>query len=264
MKTIRRSVGMVLAIALYGCGGGGGDGSSVCSTLKVSGGESCDQGVPSVVYIQTLEGDKISSCTGTAISQTAILTAAHCVTGRPSRIDIVNSDFFRPASAYYIHPGYRGTRNGLDLAVIKVAEPMPVKPAPLQVSSGAPAPGAELVAYGYGADETGKGAIERIQAGETPLKATSLSFASATNGLFYKVVSDGAGSTCKGDSGGPILAKNNQGDWGIIAVTSFSPEVSDERPCVPVDPEAIAVVSPTQYDLAMAFILAHAPDAAMN
>lgn len=217
-----------------------------------------------MVYIHSQRNGVGPVCTGTVISQTSILTAAHCVSGRPSRIEISNSDFSRLASAYSIHPYYRGVRNSFDLAIIKVAEPMPVAPVPLLVSSGAPSPGAELVAYGYGLDESGRGAIQRIEAGEAPLKATYLTFASATNGFFYETVTDGEGNTCKGDSGGPILAKNNQGDWGIIAVTSFSPEVSDERPCVPIAPGAIAVVSPTQNDLAMAFILAKAPDAALN
>jgi hypothetical protein len=132
------------------------------------------------------------------------------------------------------------------------------------VSSAAPSPGAELVAYGYGTDQNGRGAIDRVEADEAPLKATYLTFASATNGYFYETVSDGVGNTCKGDSGGPILAKNGQGDWGIIAVTSFSLEVSEARPCIPIAPGAIAVVSPTQNNVAMAFILAHAPDAALN
>jgi hypothetical protein len=255
---------LVLSVILSACGGSGGGGTSACSTLKVNGGESCDDGASPVVYIESGKGNTGMACTGTVISSTSILTAAHCVMGQPSHIHVENSKVLRAASAYYIHPGYRGGRSAFDLAIVKVAEPMPIGPVPLLVSQAAPSPGAELVAYGYGADESGRGAVGRVDAGEAPLKATYLTFASATNGYFYETVTDGAGNLCKGDSGGPILAKNSDGAWGIIAVTSFSPLVSESRPCVPVAPGAISVVSPTQNNIAMAFILAHAPDAALN
>jgi len=264
MKTANTYLILFTSVLLFGCGGGGGGGSSACSTLKVNGGESCESGASPVVLLAMHKGGATSFCTGTAISQTAILTAAHCVADRPSQIEVATPQFGRIASSYSIHPQFRGTLRSFDLAIIKVAEPMPVSPASLLVSSGAPSPGAELVAYGYGVDENGRGALDRAEAGETPLKATYLTFASATNGYFYEAVTDGAGNTCKGDSGGPILAKNNQGQWGIIAVTSFSFAVSETRQCIPIAPGAVAVVSPTQNDLAMAFILANAPDAALN
>ena len=141
---------------------------------------------------------------------------------------------------------------------------MPVAPVPLLVSTGAPNPGSEVVAYGYGGDEQGRSFRERLDAGGAALKATFLTFSNATNGYFYETVTDGAGQTCKGDSGGPILARNNSGDWGIIAVTSFSLELSETVLCVPINPGAIAVVSPTQSDLGMAFILNNVPDAELN
>jgi hypothetical protein len=139
-----------------------------------------------------------------------------------------------------------------------------VGPAPLLVSKGAPAPGEEVVAYGVGADEDGAAFLDRLQSGDVPLKATYLSFAGVNSGLLYETTSTGSGNTCKGDSGGPILAKNENGQWGIIAVTSFSPLVSDERPCIPTEGGTLAVQSPTQNNEAMNFILSAAPDAALN
>lgn len=260
---IKNLVTALTVALLVGCGGGGG-GSSACSALKINGGESCDGGVPSVAYLEMVNGNNITACTGTLISQTAVLTAAHCVAERPSQISIQVPGYMRGASQYFIYPGYRGVEDGRDLAVIKFVEPIPVGPTPLLVSSGAPSPGDELVAYGYGLDEDGQGARERVSSGEAPLKATYLSFSSGTNGYFYETVSTGSGNTCKGDSGGPILAKNQNGEWGIIAVTSFSRELSETIMCIPTQGGTLAVASPVQSNAAMSFIVAHVPDAALN
>ena len=161
MKTANTFLILFSSILLFGCGGGGGGGSNACSTLKVNGGESCESGASPVVLLAMHKGGATSFCTGTAISQTAILTAAHCVTGNPSQIEIATPEFGRMASSYSIHPQFRGALRSFDLAIVKVAEPMPVSPASLLVSSGAPSPGAELVAYGYGFDENGRGALDR-------------------------------------------------------------------------------------------------------
>jgi trypsin len=216
------------------------------------------------------QNDQVFGCTGALISQTAILTAAHCVRDRPKEIVVAVPGHTRTASQYFIHPGYRPVRYGsivgaiFDLAVIKFADPIPVGPAPLLVSKGAPAPGEEVVAYGVGVDEDGEGFLGRIQSGNVPLKATYLSFARVNSGLLYETTSTGDGNTCKGDSGGPILAKNENGEWGVIAVTSFSPLVSNERPCIPTEGGTLAVQSPIQSNEAMNFILSVAPDAAVN
>jgi hypothetical protein len=153
---------------------------------------------------------------------------------------------------------------GFDLAVVKFTEPIPVAPAPLLVSKGAPTQGEQVVAYGVGADEQGEVFLDRLQSGDVPLKATFLRFAGIQNSVFYETVSDGSGNTCKGDSGGPILARNASGQWGIVAVTSFSPNVSYERPCIPVSGGTLAVQSTVQNNDALNFIFSVAPDAAIN
>ena len=255
---------------LIGCGGGGG-GSSACSALKINEGESCEGGVPTVAAVLTVgQNNGIGTCTGTLISQTAVLTAAHCVSGRPKGIVISLPGHVRTASQYFIHPGYRPIQYGstvgtiFDLAVVKFNDPIPVGPAPILLSKGAPEPGEELVAYGVGVDEQGTAYLDRLQSGDVEIKATYLTFAGVNNGLLYETVSDGSGNTCKGDSGGPILARNSSGQWGIVAITSFSPLVSNERPCIPTSGGTLAVQSPVQNEAAVNFIRSVAPDAAIN
>lgn len=70
------------------------------------------------------------------------------------------------------------------------------------------------MAYGVGMDEQGDVFLDRLQSGDVPLKATYLTFAGVKNTIFYETISNGSGNTCKGDSGGPILARNASGQWG--------------------------------------------------
>ncbi len=252
----------VFVVSLVGCGGGGGGGSSACAALKINGGESCSEGAPTVVAVDVAYTDNTGfGCSGTLISQTAVLTAAHCFEKPVSTVTVGSVSFVAGASAVYKHPLYRGVLNGFDLAIVKLAQPVPVGPTPILLSA-APAPGSEVIAYGYGLDEQGRGPLERLEQGDSALKATKLTF--TAGGLFYQAASNGAGNICKGDSGGPLLAKNEDGAWGIIGVTSFSTNLSNTVRCVPISAGAIATYWPVQSPDAYAFIRSHVPDVAIN
>jgi hypothetical protein len=245
-----------LVVVMAGCGSGGSE-SSPCSALKVAGGESCDSGEPKVALLAISEGGMEYTCTGTYISQTAVLTARHCVDGRPASVLVVSSGHLTDASQVILHPY-------LDLAIVKVSNPIQVAPVSVSLFDYAPTIGEELVAYGYGMDETGAGVLERIQNSEAPLKATSLSFAGSAAGGLYVTASNGSGNTCKGDSGGPVLAKNSAGQYGLIAVTSFSPNVSFTQPCIPIEAGYLAYDVSLQNAAAADFILNTVPDVSVQ
>ncbi len=266
MKPARQIIFTITCGVLMACGGGGvGETSSACTTLKINGGESCQEGGSPVAAVLLVDQNNlIGTCTGALISGTAILTAAHCVASRPKGIVVAVPGHTRTASSYFIHPRYRGVEYGYDLAIVKFADPIPVAPAPLLVSKGAPAQGEQVVAYGVGTDEKGAVFLDRLNSGDVPLKATYLQFAGNQNGVFYETISDGSGNTCRGDSGGPILARNQSNQWGIIAVTSFSLFVSNESSCIPVSGGTLAVQSTVQNKDAMDFIFSVAPDAAVK
>ena len=258
----------VLAVCLFGvfslvgCGGGGGGGSSACDALKINGGESCSEGAPTVVAVQSVFTDNTPGlCSGTLISQTAVLTAAHCFEKPLRTVTVSSVSFVASAATVYKHPLYRGILDGFDLAIVKLQQPVPLGPTPVLLSA-APAPGSEVIAYGYGLDEQGRLPLERLEQGDSALKATKLTF--TAGGLFYLAASNGAGNICKGDSGGPLLAKNEDGAWGIIGVTSFSTNLSNTVRCVPISAGAIATYWPVQSQDAYAFIRSHVPDVAIN
>ena len=60
------------------------------------------------------------------------------------------------------------------------------------------------------------------------------------------------------------MAKNAAGRYGIIAVTSRSPYVSDEQPCVPIEEGFEVVEASVQNALATEFILGNVPDVSVE
>jgi len=251
----------VAAVAVSSCGGGGGGGgvdSSACNAVKIAGGDLCEP-VPNVALV--LVGDKsgnyLGSCTGSYISLTAVLTAAHCFGGGAGSVSIVSLGYLQNGGRVHIHPLYDGTTgSAFDMAIVQVGTPLNTPPLPL-VMSRIPDVGEEVVAFGYGLDERGDEAKDRVQEGSLPLKATTTSYAGYYQGS-VAIISTGEGSTCPGDSGGPVLAKGSNGEYGIVGITRAGPlgcGAEEGRP---------SVLSSTQSEGAIDFITSVVPDAATN
>ncbi len=220
MKRWFSMLGLVVAAALSACGGGDEptlpSAQTLCSSAgaspKVYNGATCAgySGTPVVFLVLVREGNAYA-CSGTLITPTRVLTAAHCVEGA-SRIVVAkfaNDDDVTPveATAWKSHPDYTRTSTGLnyDAAVVYLSSAMSNPTMGIHKSAAASV-GQSVYIAGWGQPD-----------GELVVGAATLGIVNSTQ-LGYKY--DGnLSNTCQGDSGGPLYRVIN-GTPGLMGITS--------------------------------------------
>jgi secreted trypsin-like serine protease len=167
------------------------------------------------VPVQSSQGN----CTGAVLANDLVLTAAHCVLNA-SNIRIAGyfgteQSRFADVTEAVIHPDYGPEQKDTDLALLKLANPLPGHFAPLFFSEKRVAHNEQVVVVGYGVI---KKMGERIKG--PPRMATF----SASVGLRRVFLQDQPGhegggklAVCGGDSGAPVFAKR-AGMFMLVAI----------------------------------------------
>ncbi|MBO4209495.1 trypsin-like serine protease [Micromonospora echinofusca] len=236
------------------------------STRVVNGTPANASEFPSVVGIRTLfvgqdeagnEDWYISTCTGTVLSSTKVLTAAHCTVDYPygttwviagrTNLDDTAGGFVARVATTWTHQGYNlaaqyaGTALAPvdDVSVLTLKDALPATYTPVQLSAqGDQAPYAEGMSAtiaGYGmsdsADNSSSGILHK---GTVQMKSNTT--CSGEYGAAYdanRMICASGGTeptatdTCHGDSGGPIFVAGKQ-----VGITSWGKDPCGTAPGV--------------------------------
>lgn len=172
-----------------------------------------DDGDPAVVAILGAE----LGCTGTLVSDRAVLTAAHCgAQSDPSSVGVffgsvlAGSGTRVPVLTAVVHPDFDDTADH-DLALLLLSEPAPAEPVTLAaepvVEATPPVP-VRLVGFGRTAADASDEDRKREGSGAIT-EATS----------WHVVLGADPSLPCLGDSGGPVLATTDSGER-LVGVVS--------------------------------------------
>lgn len=208
---VTEGVGVAAALALLGVG----PARAVVGGLEAGGALA-----RSAIMVLSSRG---GVCSGVVVAPDVVLTAAHCATDA-TQYRVHYREGGEPVligpTAQAVHPGYdrgalKGRRRSIDMALLRLPEPLPARFAPATLSETSPAMGAALIFGGYGVLRPGDGRSTgtfreaKLAVVEPYGRATILVWASdPTRG--------GAGA-CEGDSGGPIAEGG-----AVAAITTWA------------------------------------------
>ena len=185
----------------------------------------------SVVEIDSSAGEL---CSGAVIAPDLILTAAHCVLQRAAyRVVVVDGRFRRfsvKAIAAAMHPAFvPGTtprdQPGVDLAIIKLAQPLGSDFIPLDARSAPDVRAGEFVDLaGYGLTAENRRGSARVLRAARLISLGSLQVANRVLVVAdEQTLAETSGSgACRGDSGGPILRGDPGRGYQLLGIVSWS------------------------------------------
>jgi hypothetical protein len=196
-----------------------------------------ERGVP--LHEVMVLSERGNLCTGVALTQDLVLTAAHCIDPRLTyklyELDADRQPLFRDLAKIVVHPQFSKStfdakRATADLALLKLLQPLPKRYAPAMLAAPRPrvAQGETFIVTGYGVTKPGDNrsaaVLRRAELAATgkPGNIQLRLFDPATRGE-----ASGLGA-CTGDSGGPVYDERD-GKRVVYGVMSWStgPKASD-------------------------------------
>jgi hypothetical protein len=184
-------------------------------------------------------GSRGNFCTGVLIAGDLILTAAHCALAGAEyklvELDANKKPILKDTTAVARHPQFNlqtllAHRATADVALLKLAVPVAVVPAPLGAPRSRVAVGERFVVHGYGVSVRGDGNSSAT------LRAADLVATGQPGTLQLRLVDPATNNAkpglgaCTGDSGGPVYQETD-GTLAVIGVVSWSTGPNGDAGC---------------------------------
>jgi hypothetical protein len=217
---------------------------SALSQQVVGGTPASDGEFPFAAFVEWDAGDGyVYICTGSVVSPTLILTAAHCVTkddGTPvasKRFEVITGRAnlgdlgegqVSAVSQVSIEPGWRAGHLVNDLATLTLAQP--VSAPAVRLASYADmstiGPGANVQVLGWGQTHDHQTALqEQLMTASVTLQSEKTCWQASTwfhpGSMLCSDVPGHGVAPCHGDSGGPMLAQTASGEWVEAGMVDF-------------------------------------------
>ena len=192
---------------------------------------------PEVMFV----GSRGNFCSGVAVAPDPVLTAAHCVLPGADyklvELDAERKPIVKDTSALARHPQFSlkallAHRATADVALLKLAAPLPVPPATLLPPRGRVVVGERCMLRGYGTAIQGEGESKTA----ATLRSATLVAIGQPGNLQLRLIDAGtAGSreglgACTGDSGAPVY-QESAGALAVYGVVSWSTGPHGEGGC---------------------------------
>lgn len=177
-------------------------------------------------------------CGGTIISDSWIVTAAHCVEGGVNGVTIVagtstsrGAGQSRNIAGGAIAPGYQRPEFGKDFALLQLDRPLQLDGVRARAArfvteseAGFFGPGVNARVTGWGALRAGGGSPSQLQSVDIPIVSLASAervYGRLTNDQLAAGTPQGGRDSCQGDSGGPLVVTGPDGDAWLAGVVSW-------------------------------------------
>lgn len=163
-------------------------------------------------------------CTGVRVALHVVLTARHCL---PLREATISADARTPHTTWQVVRSVPHPHRSVDLAVLLVAFDDPGPVASLRLDPEAPRPRGDVHVVGYGAPDVRgrvRGGVRRTVALRADSWGCDGGRAASTGCRPHETVVPARGTldSCRGDSGGPLFARDDTGRWTVAGIVSRS------------------------------------------
>jgi hypothetical protein len=224
----------------------------ITDTIRIIQGAECSAANSPVVLVSVAPpGDFADICTGILITPNVVLTAAHCMPGSLTGVNVFANGRSIPISRILIHPAYRiDTVQDLifyDVALVYLSQPTLNNTLPL-VTSRLVSVGEPMAIFGYGLDELGVQGV---------LRSGLMTISDVTETHISAQFTGRQSNTCGGDSGGPAVQRFIGNDGRIVTGVIGTLSSGIDSSCAAGDVSTYININSPEI---IAFIISHVPN----